>query len=202
MKLYRLAEVFVALALILLFFPLTLLIAITIKISSKGPIFFSSPRIGCGGKTFDCFKFRTMETSPGFVFHEWLLNNPEKKLEWETFHKLQNDPRITPIGKILRKTSLDELPQLLNVLNGSMSLIGPRPLLAEDLLRIPETLKSKFLSIKPGITGLWQISGRNAICFSKRVEIESYYIDQKNLWLDIKILFKTIPVVLFKKGAY
>lgn len=202
MKIYRLVEVFVAIALILIFFPLSLLIAISIKISSKGPVFFSSPRIGCGGKRFDCFKFRTMETNPGFDFEKWLQKNPEKKLEWETFHKIQKDPRITRIGKILRKTSMDELPQLLNVLNGSMSLIGPRPLLAEDLLRIPETLKSKFLSIKPGITGLWQISGRNAICFSKRVEIESLYIDQKNLWLDIKILLKTIPVVLFKKGAY
>jgi undecaprenyl-phosphate galactose phosphotransferase len=202
MNLFRLLELIFTLILLLLVSPLFCLIALIIKSTSQGPIFFYSQRIGLHGKAFFCFKFRTMRSTESGFLKEYFAKHPKKKLEWELYHKLTSDPRVYPFGNFLRKTSLDELPQLLNVLNGSMSLCGPRPLLDEDLVKIPLDLKTKFLSIKPGITGLWQISGRNTMSFLKRVELESNYIDKKNVFLDIKIFFKTIPVVLLKKGAF
>jgi exopolysaccharide production protein ExoY len=202
MSFFKLLELIFTFTLLLLVSPLFFLIALLIKLTSQGPVFFSSRRIGLCGKAFSCFKFRTMRSTEKEFLNDYLANQPEKKLEWELYHKLTDDPRVYPFGNFLRKTSLDELPQLLNVLNGSMSLCGPRPLLDEDLAKIPDPLKAKFLSIKPGITGLWQISGRNTMSFLKRVELESNYIDKKNVFLDIKIFFKTIPVVLLKKGAF
>lgn len=202
MNIGRGVEFFVALILLIFLLPVFFIVALSIKLSSKGSIFFSSPRIGLRGKQFSCFKFRTMHTHPEKFLKNFFEKHPEKREEWETFHKLQDDPRVYALGKFLRKSSLDELPQLFNVLLGTMSLIGPRPLLDTDLAQIPQHLKNKFLSIKPGITGMWQVSGRNTICFAQRIAIESQYIDQKNLFLDIKILFKTIPAVLFKKGAF
>ena len=195
-------EFLFSLTLVLVLLPFFLSIALAIKLTSKGPIFFLSPRIGLHGTRFYCFKFRTMSQKEDDILRKFFEKHPNRKNEWKNFHKLQEDPRVYPLGKFLRKTSLDELPQFFNVIMGTMSIIGPRPLLERDLAQIPSHLKNKFLSVKPGITGLWQVSGRNSLSFSQRVFLESQYIDQKNIKLDIKIFFKTFPAVLSKKGAF
>lgn len=191
-----------SLLLLLIFAPLLVLLALLVKTTSNGPAFFLSPRIGYQGRRFFCYKLRSMRCFDPNTLHDYFDKQPEKKFEWDLNHKLKTDPRVTRLGRFLRKSSLDELPQIINVLQGTMSLVGPRPLLESELDLIPAELKMKFLSIKPGITGLWQVSGRSAIAFSDRIKMESAYIDKKNWFLDLKILLKTLPVVLLRKGAY
>ncbi len=190
--------VFSVLCLILLS-PIFLLIALTIKITSRGSIFYSHPRVGANGKQIAVYKFRTMQLNADEKLRAILRQNSKLKKEWQENFKLKNDPRITQVGKLLRKTSLDELPQLFNVLKGEMSLIGPRPVKQEELERYGNN-QSTFLSLKPGMTGLWQISGRSNISYDQRVNLDIYYVENWSPFLDFKILVLTIPRLF--KDAY
>jgi Undecaprenyl-phosphate galactose phosphotransferase WbaP len=167
----------------------------------SGPIIYAHRRIGQGGKLFGCFKFRTMVPNADNVLYELLERNPALKAEWLRDHKLRDDPRVTRIGSLLRRTSLDELPQLWNVLRGDMSMVGPRPIVREELLRYGRNT-SVLLSVKPGITGLWQVSGRNNTDYRRRVAIDVYYVRNQSIALDVYILLKTVRVVLGRDGAY
>lgn len=179
-----------------------LLLWIAIKVSAtKGPIFYGHKRVGQNGKTFLCYKFRTMQPNADQLLRELLERDPEAKAEWDRDFKLKNDPRITPIGHFLRKSSLDELPQLWNVLMGDMSLVGPRPIVDAELERYGDQV-DHYLKVKPGITGLWQISGRNDTTYDTRVYLDSWYVKNWSFFNDIVILFRTIEVILNRDGAY
>ena len=193
--------VFSGIALLLLL-PVFAVIAILLKILSPGPVFFGHKRIGKGGKYFRVYKFRTMVPNAEKILNEWLENNPEIKEEYEKDFKLKDDPRIVPvIGDFLRKSSLDELPQFFNSLIGDMSVVGPRPIVEKELEKYHK-FAPKLLSVKPGVTGLWQVSGRNDIDYDERVEMDMEYIDNHSFFGDIKIIFQTIMVMVFRRGAY
>ena len=189
-----------SLAIITLLSPVLLYLYFSVK-KDGGNAIYGHPRIGRNGKTFNCLKFRSMVVNSKEVLDELLRTDPEAKAEWEKDFKLKNDPRITKIGAFIRKTSLDELPQLFNVLKGEMSLVGPRPIVAEELERYQDDVEY-YLMAKPGMTGLWQVSGRNDVDYSTRVYFDSWYVKNWSLWNDIAILFKTINVVLKRDGAY
>lgn len=181
--------------------PLFALLALLVKLDSRGPVFFGHARVGKDGKEFICYKFRTMVPNAQQVLEDLLKNDLEARSQWQKDYKLKDDPRITRVGNILRKTSLDELPQIWNVLKGEMSLIGPRPIVTEEIEMYGQ--KSKyFFKVTPGITGLWQVSGRNDIDYDERVLLDEYYAKNWSLWLDIEILLRTIGAVLKKNGAY
>lgn len=183
--------------------PIFILIAILIICSSSGKFIYSHERIGRGGKSFRCYKFRTMYQDADARLQEILRSNPMLKEEWEKTFKMKNDPRITPIGVFLRKTSLDELPQFWNVLKGDLSIVGPRPVVQEEVVKYLGIKASKILSIRPGLTGPWQVSGRSdVVCYQKRIELDEYYVDHHSFWLDLKLILLTIPVMVFSKGAY
>ena len=188
---------------IITFLPLFFLISLLIKFSSRGPIFFLQKRIGKNNIPFKCIKFRTMNPEAKDILENILLKDSLLKKEFEETHKIKNDPRITPIGKFLRKTSLDELPQFLNVLRGEMSIIGPRPIVKEEKKKYGKNLK-KVLLIKPGITGLWQVSGRNNLTYKRRVMLDLNYVKNYSLIMDFRILVRTFGVILFPldRGAY
>ena len=177
--------------------PVFAIIAIAIKLESKGPVFFKHTRIGKDGKIIKLYKFRSMVMNAEELIKSF---TPEQIKEYKENYKLTNDPRITKIGKILRKTSLDELPQLINIIKGELSIIGPRPVIAEELKKYEDNI-SKFLSVTPGLTGYWAANGRSNITYEQRMEMELYYIDNMSLKMDIKIFFKTIKTVLKKEGA-
>jgi Undecaprenyl-phosphate galactose phosphotransferase WbaP len=184
-----------------LLFPLLLVIAILVKLDSPGPVFYSQKRIGLGGQTFRAWKFRTMVQGADRVLQEYLDAHPDLREAWETDHKLKRDPRITRIGGFLRRTSLDELPQLWNILRGEMSLVGPRPIVEEEIARYGDKY-NLFTRVIPGLTGLWQVSGRNNISYEERVSLDAYYVRNWSVWLDIYILLRTIWVVITGEGAY
>ncbi len=183
--------------------PLFLMIMILIKFSSRGPIFFFHKRIGKNNQPFNCIKFRTMHPEADDILLNLLENNLVLKEEFEKTQKIKNDPRITVIGKILRKTSLDELPQFINVLRMEMSIVGPRPIIKSELIKYGSSIK-KVLSIKPGITGLWQVSGRNNLSYKKRVFLDSLYVSNVSFLMDLRIIIRTFGVLLFPldRGAY
>jgi lipopolysaccharide/colanic/teichoic acid biosynthesis glycosyltransferase len=158
-------------------------------------------RVGRNGQMFSCLKFRTMVPNADQVLRDLLESDPELQAEWVRDHKLRNDPRVTRLGRFLRRTSLDELPQLMNVLRGEMSLVGPRPVIREELLRYGRNVNT-YLAAKPGITGLWQVTGRNDTDYRRRVVLDTYYVRNQNLLLDLYILAKTTGVVLGGNGAY
>jgi len=166
-----------------------------------GKTFFRHRRIGCKGKPFKCYKFRTMSRDADRIFKETLASDKDAQKEWNRNFKLKIDPRITPIGQFLRKNSLDELPQLWNVLKGEMSLVGPRPIVEEELERYGDQAHY-YLEVKPGMTGLWQISGRNDIDYQRRVYLDGWYVRNWSLWYDIVILMKSLPIAIRGKGAY
>jgi len=199
----RLFDILFSLSVLILFAPVYLLLAFSIALSSSGPIFYVQERVGKNHKRFYCLKFRTMVENADDILLEIMENSPHLRQEFEDNFKLKQDPRITGIGRFLRMTSLDEFPQFWNVLKGDMSVVGPRPLVEEELPRYGRHI-NKILTIRPGITGLWQVSGRNDIPYPRRVQIDLYYANDKNLWMDMWILFKTIGVVIFPKnnGAY
>jgi Undecaprenyl-phosphate galactose phosphotransferase WbaP len=199
----RLFDILFSLSVLILFAPVYLLLAFSIALSSSGPIFYVQERVGKNHKRFYCLKFRTMVENADDLLLEIMENSPHLRQEFEDNFKLKQDPRITWIGRFLRMTSLDEFPQFWNVLKGDMSVVGPRPLVEEELPRYGRHI-NKILTIRPGITGLWQVSGRNDIPYPRRVQIDLYYANDKNLWMDMWILFKTIGVVIFPKnnGAY
>ena len=185
----------------LLVLPFLLIIALLIKITSKGPILYKQKRLGANGKHFFTYKFRTMEIDADKILQKLLDSDPELKTEWEKNHKLLNDPRITKMGKFLRRTSIDEFPQLLNIIKGEMSLVGPRPIVDDEIVKYGEDYKRVF-SNKPGLTGLWQVSGRSDANYLDRVAYDVYYLQSWSVWLDLWIIFKTFGVVLLGKGAY
>ncbi|WP_293749548.1 undecaprenyl-phosphate galactose phosphotransferase WbaP [Limnohabitans sp. Rim8] len=196
----RVFDLFAALVLLVLGALPLLYIALRIR-RDGGPAMFAHQRVGQSGKVFPCFKFRTMQVDAEERLRELLANDPAARAEWEREFKLRNDPRITPIGQFLRRTSLDELPQLFNVIRGEMSLVGPRPVIRAELARYGDDV-DYFLMVRPGMTGLWQVSGRNDTSYETRVYLDTWYVKNWSLWYDIAIMFKTIRVVLNKDGAY
>lgn len=193
----RLLDIIVSLLGVIILSPVFLVIAIMIKCDSKGKVFYKHKRIGKNGKTIYLYKFRSMVNNSQEIMDSW---SPERRAEFEKNYKLDDDERITKIGKFLRKTSLDELPQLLNILGGSMSVIGPRPVVEKELEKFGDQ-KDVFLSAKPGLSGYWAVNGRSDTDYDERVRLEVYYATHQSLWLDTKIFFKTIKVVLLGKGA-
>jgi exopolysaccharide production protein ExoY len=184
----------------IVFFPLILAVAVLLR-REGGPIIFRHRRVGRNGKAFDCLKFRSMVPDADRVLRDLLERHPELKAEWLRDHKLRDDPRVTAVGRFLRRTSLDELPQLWNVIRGDMSLVGPRPVVREELMRYGRCAPV-YLSTRPGITGLWQVTGRNDTNYRRRVVMDVYYVRRQNLLLDLYILMKTTHVVLGGDGAY
>jgi Undecaprenyl-phosphate galactose phosphotransferase WbaP len=180
--------------------PLMGVIALWIKRDSPGPVFFKHRRITKKGRQINICKFRTMAGNADEKLDELLKKSPQRKAEWEQYGKLENDPRITRAGAWLRKTSLDELPQLFNVLRGTLTLVGPRPLVEEELAVYGETA-ALFDQVLPGLTGLWQVSGRNELTYEERARLDLYYVNNWSVWLDIYILAKTVYTVLFRHGA-
>ncbi|MDD3365072.1 MAG: sugar transferase [Syntrophomonas sp.] len=198
----RLFDLLFASVLLLILSPLYVLLMLVVKFDSHGPTFFSQKRLGRYGKEFSCYKFRTMYEDNQIIMEKHLRDFPASQKSWAKFSKLRkNDPRVTRAGKYLRSWSLDELPQLLNVLKGDMSLVGPRPYLLEEGAEMGG-MAAVILAVLPGLTGLWQVNGRNEISFLKRMELEAWYVHNRSLRMDIAILFRTIPVVLSRKGAY
>lgn len=178
-----------------------LICAVLIKLDSKGPVFIIQDRIGRNGKTFRCIKFRGMYTNADEILEKVLKKDRNKRKEWEAYHKLKDDPRVTRFGRFLRKSSLDELPQIFNVIKGEMSLVGPRPYLPREKNKIGD-FYNIITEVKPGITGLWQVSGRNKTSFMERLVIDSWYVQNWSLWLDVMVIIKTIKVVAKREGAY
>jgi Undecaprenyl-phosphate galactose phosphotransferase WbaP len=189
-----------ALALIV-FLPLMLVVAAMIKLTAPGPVLFAHRRLGKDGKFFHCLKFRSMVINSQEVLAQHLAQNELARAEWARDHKLRNDPRITPLGKFLRRSSLDELPQLINVLIGEMSLVGPRPIVTDEVAKYGRYI-SYYTSVTPGITGLWQISGRNDMSYRRRVAIDTSYARNRSTQLDIAIMLRTLPAVLAARGAH
>lgn len=181
--------------------PFLALIALMIKGESDGGVFYRQRRLGKSGQMFNMLKFRTMYENGPAILKEEFSRDLELKKEWDTYQKLKNDPRLTPVGRFLRRFSLDELPQLWNVWKGQMSLVGPRPILVEQRELYGESFK-EFIQVSPGITGLWQVSGRNETSFARRAELDIEYTQRWSAWLDIYILLKTIKVVIWRQGAY
>ncbi|MCC6682295.1 MAG: undecaprenyl-phosphate galactose phosphotransferase WbaP [Phycisphaeraceae bacterium] len=185
----------------LVILPLLLLIALAVKLDSRGPVLFGHERIGREGRPFNAWKFRSMRHDADKRLADYLEAHPELRQQWERDHKLRDDPRVTRLGWLLRKTSLDELPQLWNVLVGQMSLVGPRPIVTEEIDRYREDY-ALYLKVRPGITGLWQISGRNDTSYHERVNLDAFYVRNWSVWLDLYVLSRTAWVVLFGRGAY
>ena len=192
----RAIDIIGSLVLLVLLSPLLLVIAVAIKLDTPGPIFYKRRLIGQGGKPFMVFKFRSMVANA----HELLTQNPTLLQQYQQDLKIAHDPRVTRVGGILRQTTLDELPQLINVLKGDMSLVGPRMLGDVELARFGE-YRDKVLSVKPGMAGLWVASGRHTLPFERRVELEMEYIDRWSLWLDIKVLLASVLIVIRRVGA-
>jgi Undecaprenyl-phosphate galactose phosphotransferase WbaP len=189
-----------ALMLIVLLAPLLLYLALRIRVDG-GPAIFAHKRVGRGGELFRCYKFRTMQVDAEKRLRELLASDPAAQAEWDREFKLRNDPRVTAIGRLLRRTSLDELPQLFNVVQGHMSLVGPRPVIEAELERYGDDV-DYFLMVRPGMTGLWQVSGRNDVDYDTRVYLDTWYVKNWSPWYDVAILFKTVKVVFSRRGAY
>jgi Undecaprenyl-phosphate galactose phosphotransferase WbaP len=191
----------IGLLVFLMLVPIFLIISAAIKLTSKGPILFGHLRYGRDGKAFYALKFRTMITNADRILEDYLRQHPEKLLEWQLYHKLKKDPRITTVGRWLRRYSLDELPQLINILAGHMSLVGPRPIVESEIKRYATTY-DLYTRVPPGLTGLWQVSGRNNTTYEERVAFDDYYVRNWSVWLDMYILARTFRAVLHADGAY
>jgi Undecaprenyl-phosphate galactose phosphotransferase WbaP len=185
----------------LIILPFLLIIALLVKTTSPGPVLFGHTRLGLRGKPFTAYKFRSMVKDADARLENLLASDPRIREEWEANHKLRRDPRITGIGKFLRRTSFDEFPQLINILKGEMSLVGPRPIVEDEVEKYGEDYERIF-SVKPGLTGLWQVSGRSDTNYAERVAFDTYYLQSWSVWLDLWVLYKTIGVVFKGKGAY
>ncbi|WP_026043512.1 undecaprenyl-phosphate galactose phosphotransferase WbaP [Treponema primitia] len=185
----------------ILILPGLLFFALLIKLSSPGPVLYGHTRLGLNNKHFKAYKFRSMVVDAEEQLEIMLESNPQIKEEWETNHKLKNDPRVTGIGRFLRRTSFDEFPQLINIVKGEMSLVGPRPVVDEEVEKYGEDY-NRIFSVKPGLTGLWQVSGRSDTNYAERVAFDTYYLQSWSVWLDLWILYKTVGVVVRGKGAY
>ena len=197
----RILDLFIIFSSLPILAPIFLCLIAAIKLDSKGSAFYRQTRIGKNGEKFKVIKFRTMVQNADKVLFKYLEENPELLAEWNADHKLKHDPRITRTGRILRKASLDELPQLINVLKGEMSLVGPRPIVSEEIERYGDRFKY-YAQVPPGITGLWQVSGRNDVTYQERVQLDEYYVRNRSIWLNVQILIKTTMAVLRQNGAY
>jgi Undecaprenyl-phosphate galactose phosphotransferase WbaP len=195
----RVLDMTLTFLLLLVSWPLFILLTLLVKLDSKGPVLYSQKRLGHNGELFDSYKFRTMYDNAEAKLQALLDNDPDAQLEYDKYHKLANDPRVTAVGKLLRRYSLDELPQLINVLKGDMNLIGPRSYLPRELPVMGEYEKI-ILKVKPGITGWWQVMGRNATSFQERLTLDEYYISNWSIWLDIYIIIKTMWVLIKGQG--
>jgi exopolysaccharide production protein ExoY len=183
--------------------PIFLLIALLIFLTSPGKVIYSHERVGRGGEPFRCYKFRSMYLDADERLAEILKNHPDLRVEWEHTRKLKQDPRITPLGAFLRKTSLDELPQFWNVLKGDLSIVGPRPVVKKEIEKYFGTKAYHILSIRPGLTGLWQVYGRSDVpSYEIRIQLDEYYVNHRSFLLDLKLIVKTIPSMIFSRGAY
>ena len=198
----RMIDIIGAIVGIIFLIPTTIAVCLAREISKedKGPVFYEQLRYGKNGKVFRLYKFKSMCIGADEKLKKYLEENEEIRKEFQKTHKLQNNPRITKIGNFLRKTSLDELPQVINILKGEMSFVGPRPVVEKEVEDYGKN-KDKFLSVKPGLTGYWQVNGRSNTTYEERMEMELYYVDNCSLWLDIKIFFKTFITVFKKEGA-
>lgn len=185
----------------LVILPFIIIIAIIVGIDNRGRIIFAHTRVGRGGRLFPCYKFQTMVPNASEMLEKYLAENPAARAEWEESFKLTHDPRVTRVGAFLRKTSLDELPQLLNVLKGEMSLVGPRPIVEKEIARYGENFK-EYKEVLPGITGMWQASGRSDTTYPERVAMDTWYVRNWSIWIDLMYLAKTVKIVLTGKGAY
>ncbi len=197
----RISDILLTLLLAPVAVPLGLLIALAIVLDSRGPVFFSQMRIGRDRRPFRVWKFRSMAVDADRKLRTLLQQSPEHAREWALARKMRHDPRVTRVGRWLRKTSLDELPQFWNVLRGEMSMVGPRPIVAEEIHRYGAAFET-YTQVRPGVTGLWQVSGRNDMQYSRRVELDCHYIHHRNAAMDLKILAKTAFVMLRGRGAY
>ena len=199
----RSCDIVLAFSLIVLLIPIFILVALVIKAGSRGPILFSQRRIGKNKKSFSCYKFRTMHPEADFMLKELLSSNINIQNEFARDQKLLNDPRITSVGRYLRFTSLDEIPQIFNILKGEMSFIGPRPIIKDEIKRYGGSFEKAF-SVLPGMSGLWQVSGRNKLSYKRRVQLDVIYANNLSFKLDLNILFRTIGVILFPfdRGAF
>lgn len=201
LALKRIIDVMIATSALIFAAPLLLVMVIALKIFIPGPLIFAHRRLGKGGKEFYCLKFRTMAVNSQELLAKHLAENPEARAEWARDHKLRNDPRVTPLGSILRRSSLDELPQLINVLRGEMSMVGPRPIVVEEVQKYGRYIID-YASVTPGITGLWQVSGRNDTNYRRRVAIDASYARNRSTLMDLAILARTVPAVMMTKGSY
>lgn len=197
----RALDILVALVALIAFAPLMALVALMVYAQDGGKPIFSHRRVGYGGRHFPCLKFRSMVMDADVRLRNLLASDPQARTEWERDQKLRNDPRITPLGQFLRKSSLDELPQLFNVLRGEMSIVGPRPIVDDEVSRYGRRFRS-YCAVRPGITGLWQVSGRNDTTYRRRVALDHMFSRRNSLRLYVWVLVATVPVVLLKRGSY
>ncbi|MFT4053832.1 MAG: sugar transferase [Novosphingobium sp.] len=197
----RLFDFIAAFTAIMIFLPFLVLAALAIKLSSPGPVLFVQHRVGRDGRLFPCLKFRSMVVNAQEVLNDLLASSPQAREEWKRDQKLRQDPRITPIGAILRKSSLDELPQLFNILAGHMSIVGPRPIIEAEIHRYGSRFGA-YCSVRPGLTGLWQVSGRNEVSYEARVRLDAFYAMRKSMLYDLAICFRTVPAVIASRGVY
>lgn len=196
----RLLDVLIAASALFFLSPIMLLLALAIRLQDGGPAIFSHKRIGKDGRSFECFKFRSMVIDAQARLEALLASDAQAAAEWARDQKLRNDPRITPLGRFIRKSSFDELPQLFNILRGEMSIVGPRPIIAEEIVRYGASF-ADYASVPPGITGLWQVSGRNNVSYDERVALDAHYASSWSVVGDVGIILRTVPVVLFRRGA-
>ncbi len=197
----RVLDILFALLLAGVALPFAVVIALAVRLETRGPIFFRHERIGRDGRRFGLWKFRSMVVNADALLEDYLDRHPERRLEWIAKHKLKNDPRTTRVGRFLRRTSLDELPQIWNILRGDMSMVGPRPIVAAEVEKYGSAYEL-YSQVAPGLTGIWQVSGRNSTSYVERTQIDSDYIRGWTLMGDLKILLRTIPVVLGHRNAY
>jgi exopolysaccharide production protein ExoY len=197
----RYFDVYFALSSIALWLPLLCLIAIAVKLIDGGPVLYRHRRVGRNGKAFDCLKFRTMVVDAEKILQSQVAINCKVAREWEENHKLKSDSRVTPLGAVLRKTSLDELPQLFNILKGDMSFVGPRPIVVAEVVKYGECI-THYMCARPGLTGPWQVSGRNDVDYEHRVWLDSQYVENWRFWRDLAIIIKTFRGIVTSRGCY
>lgn len=197
----RLLDIIGSIVALAFFAPLMIVIAFVIFVSDPGPVVFRQTRVGRNGKHFTCLKFRTMAIDAEARLAQLLRTDPQARAEWARDHKLRNDPRVVGVGNFLRKSSLDELPQFFNVLMGEMSLVGPRPIVPDEVVRYGKYFRY-YCQVRPGLTGLWQISGRNDVCYRRRVAFDVVYVRHGKLGDNLKILLLTLPSVVTSRGSY
>lgn len=197
----RLLDILIAASALVFLLPMLVLIAVAVKLQDGGPIFFAHERVGLGGRRFGCIKFRSMVVDADARLERLLAISPQARADWDRDQKLRKDPRTTALGVFLRKSSLDELPQFWNVLRGEMSIVGPRPIVADEIARYGRRFRS-YCKVRPGITGLWQVSGRNETSYRRRVAMDHLYTQRRDLGLYLWIVTSTVPAVLLRRGSY